>query len=459
MKGLEPEKPESPSGNEDDQPEGDEKPSDRKKKVKAKNRSRLKGFDQLEVVEETVFPEDYEAHQDELELIGQEVTELLDFEPSKLTKRRIIRPKFRRKNDRTQPPLVGPAPPTPLKGGLPTFSLSAQLIISKFADHLPIYRQQAILQRLGLHVPRDTLNHWSLESLELLRPIAEAIHQECLSQDYLQADETPIKQLAPGTGKTRTSYVWAFNDPCPDGSISYRWKQGRGRSDFEKALADFSGIWKGCLQTDGFSVYVSYQRAYAELIDLGNCTTHIRRGFHDALDLGERDAARVVHLFSYLYQIEEQLRQKKAGPALREAVRASHCAPRLRLIRRYLKRIQSRHLPGSAMGKAIKYALNQWDGFDCYLSDGRVELCNNLIENAIRPLKLGAKNYLFFGSSRGGELACVAYTLIENCKRQGLDLRAYLIEAMKMLVEHGPGCAAELTPAAVARARRMRKVS
>jgi len=140
-------------------------------------------------------------------------------------------------------------------------------------------------------------------------------------------------------------------------------------------------------------------------------------------------------------------------------VRASHCAPRLRLIRRYLKRIQSRHLPGSTMGQAIKYALNQWDGFDCYLSDGRVELCNNLIENAIRPLKLGAKNYLFFGSARGGELACVAYTLIENCKRQGLDLRAYLIEAMKMLVEHGPAYAAELTPAAVARARRLRKVS
>lgn len=111
------------------------------------------------------------------------------------------------------------------------------------------------------------------------------------------------------------------------------------------------------------------------------------------------------------------------------------------------------------MAKAIGYALNHWDRFEPYLTDGRVELYNNLVENTIRPLKLGAKNYLFFGSARGGELACVAYTLIENCKRHGLDVRSYLIEAMKMLVEHGPGRAAELTPATVAGARRMRKVS
>jgi hypothetical protein len=160
-----------------------------------------------------------------------------------------------------------------------------------------------------------------------------------------------------------------------------------------------------------------------------------------------------------LYQIEEQLRQKQAAPALRDAIRASHCAPRLRLIRRYLEKIKSRHFPKSLMGQAIGYALGQWSGLDRYLHDGRVELCNNLIENSIRPLKLGAKNYMFFGSKRGGELACVAYTLIENCKRHGLDLRGYLIDTMKALVEHGPATAAAHTPAALAKARRLRKAS
>jgi hypothetical protein len=179
-----------------------------------------------------------------------------------------------------------------------------------------------------------------------------------------------------------------------------------------------------------------------------------RRGFTKALDAGERDAARTIHLMSYLYRIEEQLRQNQTGPASKEAIRASHCAPRLRLIKKYLERIRSRHLSQSLMGQAITYALNQWPRLKVYLQGGRVEIDNNLIENSIRPLKLGAKNYLFFGSRRGGELACVAYTLIENCKRHGLDLRGYLMRAMQLLVEHGPGRAAEITPATVARVRR-----
>jgi len=180
--------PSAPSGNDNQEPEGD---AGKKtgKKTKSKNHSRLKGWDTLEVTEETIFPENYEEHKDQLELIGQEITEQLDFTPAKVTKRRTIRPKFRRKDDRTLPPLVAPAPASPLPGGVPTFGLTAELIISKYADHLPIYRQQTIFARLGLHAPRDTLNHWNLESLELLRPIAEAIHEECLAKSYLQLDD------------------------------------------------------------------------------------------------------------------------------------------------------------------------------------------------------------------------------------------------------------------------------
>jgi len=189
LEGLEPKKPQAPSGSNDPEPEGADETKSANKKTKSKNHSRLKGWDQLEVTEQTIFPDGYEEHKDQLELIGHEVTELLDYIPARLIKTRTIRPKFRRKNDQHQAPLVAPAPASPLPGGLPTFGLTAELIISKYADHLPIYRQQSIFQRLGLHAPRDTLNHWSLQSLELLRPIAEAIHLECLSVSYLQLDD------------------------------------------------------------------------------------------------------------------------------------------------------------------------------------------------------------------------------------------------------------------------------
>ena len=256
LEGLDPKKPEAPSDEETSAPEEDAaKPA---KKTKAKNHSRLKGWGQLEVIEETLFPEGYQENKEQLELIGQEVTEQLDYIQARLIKRRFIRPKFRRKDDRTQSPLVAAAPASPFPGGVPTFGLTAQLIISKYGDHLPLYRQQNIFQRLGLHAPRDTLNHWTLGSLELLRPIAEAIHLECLAKTYLQVDESPIKELAPGTGKTRTGYVWVFNDPCPDGSVSYRWQKGRSRKDFEQALGESAKGWEGIFQCDGYSVYPSY---------------------------------------------------------------------------------------------------------------------------------------------------------------------------------------------------------
>lgn len=461
LEGFEPKKPQASSDDDNPAPEEASAAKPKNKKAKAENHSRLKGWDTLEVTEETILPENYEQHKDQLELIGQEVTELLDYLPARLIKRRTIRPKFRRKDDRLQPPLIAPAPASPLPGGVPTFSLTAQLIVSKYGDHLPLYRQQNIFQRLGLHAPRDTLNHWTLRSLELLRPIAEAIHQECLAKSYLQVDETPIKELAPGTGKTRTGYAWVFNDPCPHGNVSYRWQKGRSRKDFEQALGEDPKDWGGIFQCDGYSVYPSYQRDHASIIDLGSCMAHIRRGFTKALDARERNAARVIHLISYLYQVEDWVRQsnqnRTAGPALREAIRASHCAPRLKLIEKYLRKIQPRHLLQSLMGKAISYALGQWSGLAIYLRDGRVELDNNLCENTIRPLKIGAKNYLFMGSRRGGELACVAYTLIENCKRHGLPLHNYLVAAMQALVAHGPDKARELNPTAVARAKRMRK--
>ena len=176
---------------------------------------------------------------------------------------------------------------------------------------------------------------------------------------------------------------------------------------------------------------------------------HIRRKFHKALEAKERHAALIIKLIGNFYSVEERLRKQRAGPALRHAIRASEAKPILKRLENYLTKLKSQHYPQSGMGQAINYALGQWSGLDAYLLDGRVELDNNLIENAIRPTKLGQKNWLFLGSKRGGEMAAVAFTVIENCKRYGLDLRDYLASTMKALIEQGPTAAANLTPKAL----------
>ena len=310
---------------------------------------------------------------------------------------------------------------------------------------MPLYRQQGILQRSGISVPRDTLNHWTLQSLGLLLPVAEAIHRETLATDYLQGDETPLRLLAPSTGKTATSYFWVLNNPT--GSISYHWSDNRTAANLHDILGpDFNGT----LQCDGYSAYVSYQNSTRGDLHLGSCMAHIRRKFHDALEAKEKHAAHIMRLITLLYQIEERLRKQRAGPALRAAIRASQANPILDRLKKIITILKPRHFPQSRMGQAISYALGQWSGLDAYLLDGRVELDNNLIENAIRPTKLGQKNWLFLGSERGGELAAVAFTIIENCKRYRLDLRDYLTSTMKALIERGSASAPSLTPQALA---------
>ena len=442
LKGLEdPKKHEASSNEESSEPE--EAAVAKRKKTKTKNNSRVKGLDSLPVEEHTEYPPEFEANPDDYEVIGHEVTELLDYQPACCIRQIIKRAKVRRKNEPNQAPILAPAPATPLLGGLPSFNLVTDLIIGKYADHLPLYRQQGILQRCGIHIPRNTLNHWTLTSLEILEPVVAVIRQETLTADYLQGDETPLRLLQPGKGKTAISYFWVYNDPS--GSLSYHWSPNRAASN----LTDTLGLnYNGILQCDGYSAYTSYQKSNRDTT-LGSCMAHIRRKFHKALEAKERHAALIMKLIGNLYSIEESLRKQRAGPALRHAIRASQAKPILKRLENYLTKLKSQHYPQSGMGQAINYALAQWSGLDAYLLDGRVELDNNLIENAIRPTKLGQKNWLFLGSERGGEMAAVAFTVIENCKRYGLDLRDYLASTMKALIEQGPTAAASLTPKAL----------
>lgn len=447
LEGLTPGKTPASPGDETSAPEED-RGKGRKNRKRGANRSRITGLAQLPVETTEIIPDCVLANPEAFERCasGEQVTELLDIVPARLFRRVIIRPKFRHKHRRELPPVVAPAPATPLVGGLPAVGLLVYLLVCKYVDHLPLYRLQQIFLRAHVDIPRDLIIHWIHQAIGLLMPVVEAIRRETLASNYLQVDETPVRYLSPGIGKAPQGYLWVAN--APGGSLFYHWGVGRGR---EQLIECIGGQFPGNLQCDGFSAYNAYEKRSASTALLA-CLAHIRRPFLEALDI--RAAAQILRLIGALYGIEDELREKKAGPALRESERAWRSAPIVRRLRRIIRILLPKHRPQSPMGKALAYAWVHWDRFARYLEDGRFEIDNNLVENCMRPVKLGAKNWLFFGSRDAGHHAAAIYTLVENCKRQGVAVEAYLRHLLEVLpVTTDPEAIAALTPSRIAAAR------
>jgi hypothetical protein len=332
--------------------------------------------------------------------------------------------------------------------------------MAKYVLHQPLYRVEfEFLTRYKVYLPRQTLDHWVMCCAARLRLVARAVELEVLSAYCIQLDDTPLKYLEPGHGRTREGRMWVYNDPDPGGSVCYRWHTSRGHECPESFLVDADTgelLFKGPLQGDCYKAHYTLVGKYPEL-DLIGCMAHMRRYFNDALDLGERRySPLVIHYVANLYHIETWLKDHKAGPALREAVRCSQSAPIMRRLHRILTSIRSRTLPAGALGKAVNYALNHWERLVGYLQDGRLEIDNNASERAVRPTKLGMRNWLFIGNAEAGWAAAVMYTLVENCKRHGLDPYAYLRDVLTALPEGDFDVeqVAHLTPARVAGVKR-----
>jgi transposase len=256
--------------------------------------------------------------------------------------------------------------------------------------------------------------------------------------------------------RARKGFLWASLDPQGN-TAYYDWRTGRSHHDLLEVLGYDPGTGKikfrGIIQCDGYSAYLAVVIRYPG-IRLAACLAHIRRYFFDAKEQTPRVAKRILAKIQALYQIEENLRQREAPPDARKRERQEKSSPIVDEIKKQIDEEKSKHLPKSKLGEAISYTLNQWSQFEEYLEDGRLEIDNNLVENAIRPTKLGAKNWLFFGSAGAGENNALLYTLVENCKRQGLDSEDYLSEVIRRLpAEATAEQAAELTPAKVAAAR------
>jgi hypothetical protein len=261
-------------------------------------------------------------------------------------------------------------------------------------------------------------------------------------------DETPIRYLCPGEGKTKLGYLWTCK--APQGDVAFHWTITRAAKCLEKIIpADFHGT----LQCDGYEAYDCLAKSRGGKIVLAGCLAHVRRKFYEARETAPKVAGWFLRHFQNLYELEARLRQSRAGPRRRAAERASLSRPVLARLHRALIRLHiiRRYLPQSLMGKAIAYALGQWSSLQLFLDDGRLEIDNNLVENAIRPTAVGKKNWLFIGEAQAGERGAIIYTVIEACRRQNIDPFVYLRDVFTRLPAMTNWQVKDITPEAWAK--------
>jgi len=411
------------------------------------------------IIEKELVPGEVLENPEGFREIEPEHSDYPDFVPGQFVIRRIVRRKFVSKEDRQRPPLIVAAPAPPIPGTRCAPGLAAHVLMAKYVLHQPLYRVSfEFMTRYRVYLPRQTLDHWVMCCAARLRLLARAVELEVLRAYCIQLDDTPLKYLAPGHGRTREGRMWIYNDPAPGGSVCYRWHTSRGHQCPESFLVDADTgelLFEGPLQGDCYSAHYTLVGKYPKL-DLIGCMAHMRRYFDEALELGERRySPLVIRYIANLYAVERWLKDHKAGPALREAVRTSQSAPILRRLHRILESIRGRTLPAGALGKAVNYALNHWERIAGYLKDGRLVIDNNAAERAVRPTKLGMRNWLFIGNAEAGWAAAVMYTLAENCKRHGLDPYGYLKDVLTRLPEGDLDVeqVGHLTPARIAGVR------
>lgn len=385
----------------------------------------------LPVVDQVIDPEPVQADPQAWRHIGEEVSEQLDYEPARFFRRRLIRRKYVKRSEAHLAPIIAALPPSLQERCIAAPGLLAQIIVSKYCDHLPLYRQEQIFaRRHGVHLPRQSLVRWVELVAGWLRPIYEQMRTGVMAGGYVQVDETPVDYLCPGNGQTKQGYLWTCSRP--KGDVLFWWRTSRASACLDNIIpVDFAGT----LQCDAYSGYGAYARSTAGRITLAGCWAHARRKFHEAKDQSPRLAGWLLRQIGHLYRIEARLREQRAGPRLREAVRASQSRLIHGRLHQALLRLKAsrQHLPQSLMGKAIDYALNNWPMLGVYLQDGRIEIDNNQVENAIRPTALGKKNWLFIGDAQAGERSAIIYSIIESCRRRGIDPLAYLRDVLTRL--------------------------
>jgi len=367
-----------------------------------------------------------------LDKIGEEITEQLDYTPGKLQIRRYIRPKYARvKKDGTgyTEVVIAPLPDFPIEKGIPGPGLLAQILVDKHVDHLPVYRQIKRYQRDGVKLSASTISGWLDAIAGLLAPLGKELIRVVFEGDYVQADETPLPVLDGETkGAAHTGYLWAYHSP-PHQLIFYDFQAGRGKEGPIHLLKDYTGF----LQTDGYGVYEHASIGGRKEIILMHCMAHARRYFEKALDNDQERAEYFLKQVQKLYAIERQIKDEKLPTTSIAQLRQQEALPILQSLKSWLVENYSQVLPKSKIGKAIAYSLPRWDRLSLYVADGRLQLDNNYVENAMRPVALGRKNYLFAGSNEGGKRLALFYSLLESCKKQQVNPWEYMKDILERL--------------------------
>jgi len=400
--------------------------------------------DNLPRVEEVVCCAEQTCRQcgAETALIGYDESEQLDVEPARhfvrVTKREKRACRCCGKGGVTMPPL----PPRIVEKGLASDRVVVETVVAKYSDHLPLYRQAAILEReAGLEIGRATLDGWVMRVGELLEPIVAAMRLDLLRGPYLQADETIVPvQMHDKRGADHQAYLWQYGKP--GGETVFDFRMGRGREGPQK----FLGQWEGILQTDGYQAYDGI--GGPKLVHVG-CWAHARRKFVDAVKVNRDDAAAVqmVMRMDALFLVDRHAREKQMTVEERLAARREHAEVWAEEIRQECAKLALTVLPKSALGRAVSYTLNMWPKLRRCFDYAEVELSNNLAENSMRPVALGRKNWLHVGSAKAGPKVAAILSVVESCRRLGVPLKEYLLDVLPGLDYRKLSEVARLTPA------------
>jgi len=402
-----------------------------------KHQGRNKLPEHLPVKEVVIEPE--EDTQDIVK-IGQEVSETLEYTPASLIKRRTIRSKYATKEkDKV---VIAELPSRPIPKSIAEASLLAYILVAKFVDHLPLYRQiQQFKRDFGWEVPQSTIGDWVDKCCKLLEPLYNKLKQKVISSDYIQADESPIKVLDKDKkASTHQGYQWVYRDPL-QGLVLFNYRKGRGQHGPKEILAEY----KGYLQCDGYKVYDKIGEQQG--IVLVGCLAHARRKFFEAKDNDAQRANHALKIIQEIYLAEREIKkQAEADLVLKQSLREERIAPKIKELKNWIEQESIKVLPKSAIGKAMTYYLNQYPKIEAILLDAKIELDNNLIENAIRPLALGRKNYLFAGSHKGAENIAMMYSFFASCKINEVNPREWLQEILEKIPDYNIQHIEELLP-------------
>ena len=370
--------------------------------------------------------------------IGEDTSEKLDYTPGVFTVERHIRGKWACKACETL--IQAPVPPHVIDKGIPTAGLLAQVLVAKYGDHLPLYRQERIFERAGLAIPQSTLGEWVGVCGVRLQPLVDALRQELLQHNVLHADETPVQMLVTGKGKTQRAYVWAYATTqfADVRAVVYDFADSRAG---EHARA-FLGKWRGKLVCDDYSAYkAGFELGITEI----GCAAHARRKFFELHASNKSQIAeQALKYFGALYDVERDVAELK--PDKRWAVRQERAKPIADALHDWMVGQRKLVSGGSAIARALDYSLKRWEALTRYLVDGHVPIDNNWLENQIRPWALGRANWLFAGSLRAGQRAAAIMSLIRSAQLNGHDPYVYLKDVLNRLPTHRADDIAQLLP-------------